>query len=89
MPSKAWSLVLSPSLTFTETTTVSPGLNEGISVLICLFSKSLTIWAGDFSTRETLTTSSAGASSVTASSATASSAGASSVTASSAGASSI
>jgi hypothetical protein len=48
-PSKACSLVLSPSLTLTETTTVSPGLNEGISSFNWLDSKDSIIWAGVFS----------------------------------------
>ena len=85
-PSKACNLVRSPSLTLTETDTVSPGLNDGISFLSCDFSKSLTIEAGDFSTSDI-----AGASSSTgaSSSGEASSAGAaSSRAASSAGASS-
>ena len=73
-----------PSLTLTDTTTVSPGLNEGRSVLICFDSNASKIWADDFSTVDILGV----ASSATTSSATTSSAGASSATTSSAGASS-
>ena len=63
-PSKACNLVRWPSLTFTDTETVSPGLNDGKSSLSCDFSKSLTIEAGDFSTSDiTGAASSAGASS--------------------------
>ena len=72
-PSKACNLVRSPSLTLTETETVSPGLNDGMSSLSCDFSKSLTIEAGDFSTSDIAAASSAGSSSGAASSSGASS----------------
>ena len=88
-PSNACNLVLSPSRTLTETTTVSPGLNSGRSDFNCLDSKSSMICDGVFSTRETFNSSSAGTSASSAgvsSSTGASSAGASSSTgASSAG----
>ena len=52
-PSKACNLVLSPSLTLTETTIVSPGLNDGMSSFNWFDSKSLTICEGVFSFKET------------------------------------
>ena len=88
-PSKAWSLVLSPSLTLTDTTTVSPGLNEGISSFNWLASKDSMICAGVFSSVVTGAASSSSWSSADASSdADASAAGASVAWSSWAGASS-
>ena len=87
-PSKTCNRTLSPSLTFTDTATVSPGLKSGVSSFNCLVSKFLMIWAGVFSSKDTFTdcSSSAAASSAD----TSSSVGASSSTdASSAGVSSL